>query len=80
MIDEQTFNDWLQHPVTQAMKKICAGKRADLRNEWEMSDPTAFNDHSFALANAANIGWCRGLSFVETLDYEGYKTELDDEK
>ena len=60
------------------MRAVLAGKRADLRNEWEMSDPSGYTKESLILANVANIGWCRGLAFAETIDYEQYLTEIDD--
>lgn len=80
MIDEREFADWLQHPVTIAFRQVLASKRADLRNEWETSDPSAYTKEQFVLANVGNIGWCRGLSFAETFDYEQYLTETENDK
>ena len=77
MISESEFKEWLEHPVTIEVRKVLAAKRADLRNQWELSDPTAFEDAQFALGNAANIGWCRGLAFAETIDHEVYVTEME---
>ncbi len=77
-VTENDFKDWLQHPVTKVVRKLLAGKRADLRNEWEMSDPTAFLEAEFNAANIANIGWCRGLAYAEQIDYEVYMTEIKD--
>lgn len=77
MISEVEFKEWLEHPVTIEVRKVLAAKRADLRNEWEMSDPTAFSDTQFTLGNAANVGWCRGLAFAETINHEVYITELE---
>ena len=77
MIEKEEFDAWLQHPVTKEVRKVLAAKRADLRNEWEMSDPSAFAGNEFMCANAANIGWCRGLAFAETVDYETYLTEME---
>lgn len=77
MISEQEYNDWLQHPVTQEFRKVLGAKRADLRNEWEMSNPAEFAENSFVLGSVANVGMCRGLAFAESLDYEGYMSEVD---
>jgi hypothetical protein len=77
MISEQEFKDWLQHPVTQEFRKVLAAKRADLRNEWEQSNPAEYAEQTFVLASVGNVGWCRGLAFAETLDYEGYMSEVD---
>ena len=79
-VTESEFKEWLAHPVTQAVRVVLAAKRADLRNEWEMSDPSAYTKDSFILANVGNIGWCRGLAFAETIDYETYLMEIDDGK
>jgi len=77
-IPEEEFKAWLDHPVTKAVRQVLANKRADLRNEWEMSEPSAFAREELILANVANIGWCRGLAFAETIDYETYEMEIDD--
>lgn len=77
MINQEEFNDWLQHPVTQEVRRVLAGKRADLRNEWEMSNPAEYAKDTFVLGNVANVGFCRGLAFAESLDYEGYMSEVD---
>ena len=77
-IPEEEFKAWLEHPVTKAVRQVLANKRADLRNEWEMSEPSAFAREELILANVANIGWCRGLAFAETIDYETYEMEIDD--
>ena len=76
-VTEEEFKGWLDHPVTKAVRELLAAKRADLRNEWEMSDPTAYTEQTFVLANVANLGWCRGLAFAETVDYEVYLMETD---
>lgn len=80
MISQEEFNEWLQHPVTKAVRAVLAAKRADLRNEWEMSNPTAFTKDELILANVGNIGWCRGLAFAETLDFETYAMEIEDDQ
>ena len=78
MISEEEFKGWLDHPVTRAVRQLLADKRADLRNEWEMSDPTAYATDTFVLANVANLGWCRGLAYAETIDYEVFSMETED--
>lgn len=80
MISEEEFKAWLQDPVTRAVRQVLANKRADLRNEWEMCEPTSFANETFVAGNIANIGMCRGLAFAETLDYEVFTGELDDKR
>jgi hypothetical protein len=79
-ITESEFKEWLDHPVTKEIRRVLAGKRADLRNEWEQSEPTSYMKETFVAGNIANIGMCRGLLFAEAIDYETYVTELDDGK
>ena len=77
-VSKAEFNEWLQHPVTKAVQQVLAGKRADLRNEWEMSEPSSYLKEELILANVGNIGWCRGLAYAEQIDYEQYLTEIED--
>ncbi len=77
-ITEQEFKEWLQLPVTKVVRQLLASKRADLRNEWETSDPNEYLKDDFVLANVGNIGYCKGLTFAEQIDYEQYMTDIDD--
>lgn len=76
MISEAELKDWLQHPVTIEFRKVLNTKRAALREQWERSEPAAYTKDELILVNVANIGWCRGLAFAETFDYEDYTTEI----
>lgn len=77
MITEEMFNAWLLDPVTKEIRAVLNAKRADLRNQWEMSNPGEYAKDEFVIASVGNIGWCRGLAFAETLDYEQYLMEVD---
>lgn len=79
-ITEGEFNDWLQHPVTLAIKDILEARREALRQAWEGGSFTDYDLSSMSLVNVGNIGTCRGYAFVQELDYEGYLTEIDDGK
>lgn len=79
MLSEEEFNDWLTHPVTKEVKRILAAKREQLRRQWEGGSFTDYTKEGTVLVNVANLGTCRGLAFVEELDYELFETELDDE-
>ena len=63
-LTEEDFAGWLDHPVTRAVRALMAAKRADLRNEWEMSEPASYAAETFVLGNVANVGMCRGLAFA----------------
>jgi hypothetical protein len=74
-ITEQEFKDWLLHPVTVEFRKLLEAKRAELREQWEQSEPLAYTQEAFVLGNVGNIGWCRALAWAGSMDYEGYLTE-----
>ena len=76
MIDEKMFAEWLDHPVTREVRKRFALKRADLRNEWELSEPASYSKDTFVLGNVANVGMCRGLLHAEQYDYQAYLTDI----
>ena len=77
MISKEEFAEWLQHPVTAEFRRALALRRADLRNEWEMSNPAEYAKDTFVLGNVANVGFCRGLAFAESFDYDSYMSEVE---
>ena len=79
MFNEEEFNDWLLHPVTKSLKQLLAAKRERLRRQWEGGSFTDYTKEGTVLVNVGNVGICRGLAFVEDLDYETFDLELDDE-
>ena len=79
-VTEQEFKDWLQHPVTKAVKAILEEKRETLRQQWEGGSFTDYAKDTTALINVGNLGTCKGYAFVSELDYEGYVTEIEDGK
>lgn len=80
MINERDFTEWLQHPVTAALKEALERKREDLRQDWEGGSFTDYTKEGTALVNVGNIGTCRGLAWVQELDYETLIGVLADEK
>lgn len=79
MIDEKEFLEWLQHPVTQAVRGLCEKKREELRQQWEGGSFTDYSAETTVLVNVGNLGTCKGLAFVSELDYEQFLSEVDDE-
>lgn len=80
MVNEEEFADWLQHPVTQALREVLAHRREQLRRQWEGGSFTDYSKDGTILTNVGNMGTCRGYAFVEELEYEILETELDDAK
>lgn len=77
-LTEAEFNEWKQHPMTQALMEILEAKRDVLRRQWEGGSFTDYDKGTTALVNVGNVGICRGLAFVAELTYEDYVSEIDD--
>ena len=80
MISETEFNEWLQHPVTLAVKAVLEEKRDVLRRQWEAGSFTDYEKDGTVITNVANMGTCKGYAYVQELDWEELETELIDEK
>jgi len=78
-LTESEFNDWINHPVTVAVKRILANRRDQMRRDWEGGSFTDYDAQAMALTNVGNIGTCKGYAFVMDLDYTAYIGELDEE-
>ena len=76
---EEEFNDWLRHPMTQALVAILHAKREELRQQWEGGSFTDYDRGTTALVNVWNLGTCKGYAFVCDLTYETYVSEIEDE-
>jgi hypothetical protein len=75
---EEEFLEWKSHPVTLAVMEILSGKREALRQAWEGGSFTDWESSATALVNVGNIGTCKGYAFVQDLDFETFKGELDE--
>lgn len=80
MISEGEFKDWLQHPVTRAMRELLEQKRDQLRRQWESGAFSDYEKDAVVLTNVANLGTCKGFAFVQELEYDDFLTEIDDGK
>ena len=77
-LTEEEFNEWLQHPVTLAVKGILGKRREELRQSWEHGSFTDYDAGAMALTNVGNIGTCKGYAYVQELDYTTYVGEIDE--
>lgn len=77
MISENEFKEWLQHPVTQAVKELLEAKRETLRQQWEGGSFTDYSIEATVLTNVGNMGTCRGYAFLAGLEFEDFLTEVE---
>jgi len=80
MISDRDFAEWLEHPVTVALRKVLEKKRDDLRRAWEGGSFTDYEKEGTVITNVANMGTCKGYAWVQELDWEELETELKDEE
>lgn len=79
MISEKDFQEWLEHPVTAAIKTVLEAKRDKLRRDWEGGSFTDYEKEGTIITNVANIGTCKGYAYVQDLEWEELETELKDD-
>lgn len=61
----EEWNEWLQHPCTEAFRAIAKKRRDEIKDAWESG---SFKD---PLDNAQAIGAAKALQVLEDLDYDG---------
>lgn len=77
-LTEELWADWLQHPVTEALRWALARRRQERKDDWEAGETVAFANPEHALRNAAAIGECQGYKFVQEITLETLKQEIED--
>ena len=79
VVTEELFLDWLEHPVTQAVKRVQARKREELRTQWENGELVDMTEFKTAVESAHAMGQARAAKWLLELDLETLKGELADE-
>lgn len=78
-IPQELMEDWLSHPVTEALLRVVLPKRLEvLRDKWEKGEFTDQSQYATAIANASAIGQCLAIRWMTELDYDTFKGELND--
>ena len=79
VITEEMFADWLDHPVTAVLqRRLLPHKRAERKNAWESGEILSLAKDEQMLRNAAALGECQGFRYVQELNYETMKGDLED--
>jgi hypothetical protein len=73
------FDDWQTHEVTQTVRAVLAKKRQERKDKWETGDHLELAKDVVMLQSAADLGICNGYKFIQELDYETLKGELEDD-
>lgn len=77
MIDEALFNEWLQHPVTEEVRRLFGQLRQEQKDSWEAGRFTSERIETTALLQANAIGKCEAYAAMHEMDYNWYKSEVE---
>ena len=64
--------------MTEALLKVLAQRRQQRKDAWENGNTVAYANPEHGLRNAAAIGECHGLRFVQELTLDILRQELED--
>ena len=76
---DQEWADWLQHPATLCLHRLCRAWQLQLKEQWASGAFTDQSQFGTAISNAKAIGNCEALDRVVEISYEQLLGELDDE-
>ncbi len=77
-VSEKEFSEWLEHPVTAAVREVLQAKREALRQQWEGGSFTDYEKDAAILVNVGNLGTCKGYAFVTDLTFEQLESEIEE--
>ncbi len=75
--NEEEFKEWLTHPCTQWVRYVLSVKRNNYRHEWEGGSFSQIAATEYMVYNAAAVGECKGLAFVQDMEYESFLQEIE---
>ena len=79
VMTEEMFADWLDHPVTVALQRVLLPHlRAERKDQWESGEILSLAKDEQMLRNAAALGECQGYKYIQELDFETMKGDLED--
>lgn len=67
---EQEFQDWLEHPATQALRSLLSQEVQTLKDQWASGAFTNEGQYATQMLNASAIGSIRVAERILSVDYE----------
>ena len=67
---EQEFQDWLEHPATQALRSLLLQEIQTLKDQWAAGAFTNEAQYATHMLNASAIGGIRVAERVIAMDYD----------
>lgn len=70
MISDKEFLEWLEHPVTQAVREYCKLRRTAIKNEWENASPTEYLQETYVAGHIADVGSLKAFREIQELEFD----------
>ena len=77
---EQEWNEWLQHPVTQAFRRCLQVERERLHNVWEAGQFSGETSDETAALNIMAAAEARLLGDMQQMDYSDLIHKLGEDE
>lgn len=70
MISEAEFKEWLESPVTKALREFCDRRREELRRDWERTLPSDYLKETYVMDSVRHLGSCEAFKMIQGLEFE----------
>ena len=77
-VTEEMFLSWLEDPVTEVIREALRRKRQELKDRWEDGIVLELSKDEQMLRNAAAIGQAQAYKFLQEMNFEQLKGEMED--
>jgi hypothetical protein len=75
VLHEEEFQEWLQHPVTEALRAWARREKESFKEQWASGAFTDQGQFATAILNAKAIGNCEALERVANIEFDQLKEE-----
>lgn len=78
--EQELFQQWLEHPVTQHLRQWARSRREALKEDWATGAFTGVFDMEMAMKNAGATGACSAYLEIEEMEFDLIYGDKDDGK
>ena len=79
-VTEQEFKEWLEHPVTKALRQMAEANREAFKETWATGGFTATEGYVKAVEEARVLGMIQVLDSLIKIEYEDILGDIFDGK
>lgn len=70
MITDKEFEEWLEHPVTAAVRDYCKRRRQDVLEHWASASPTEYLKETYVAGHIAEVGSLMAFKEIQELKFD----------